>query len=111
MRFTNFIHPDEIALMFSSQTFQLDSNGAVRFEPNKDIRSVSVFNTKIEYDIRFSTNNLGFIDDKDYKYEKDPDKKYYALVGDSFTAGFHGGEPWVPTLRDNIDQNNQNNLL
>ena len=102
---TKFIHPDEKALLFSSQTFQLDPNGAVRFEPNKKIRSVAVYNNKIEYDVHFNTNNFGFIDDKDYKYDKNPDKKYYALVGDSFTAGFHGGEPWVPALRKNIDQN------
>jgi hypothetical protein len=24
----------------------------------------------------------------------------YAFVGDSFTAGFHGGTPWAPALRD-----------
>lgn len=103
MRTTNFVHPDEAALMFSSKTFQLDSNGAVRFEPNKLIRSIAVFNNKIEYDVQFGTNNLGFIDNKDYQYEKSPDKKYYAIIGDSFTAGFHGGDPWVPKLRKNIN--------
>lgn len=27
-----------------------------------------------------------------------------ALVGDSFTAGYHGGTPWVPRLRDSVAQ-------
>jgi hypothetical protein len=92
--------------MFSSQTFQLDQNGAVRYQPNKNIRTVAVYNNKIEYDVHFDTNNLGFIDDKDYEYENAPNKRYYAFAGDSFTAGFHGGEPWVPKLRRNIEGKN-----
>lgn len=104
MRSTDFVHPDKKALMFSSKTFQLDSNGAVRFEPNREIRSAAVFSNEIEYDVHFTTNNLGFIDTKDYKYEKTPNKKYFAIIGDSFTAGIHGGDPWVPRLRKYIDQ-------
>lgn len=104
-----FLNPKILAeqsLMYSSQTFQLDQNGAVRYQPNKNIRTVAVYNNKIEYDVHFKTNNLGFIDDKDYEYENAPNKRYYAFVGDSFTAGVHGGEPWIPKLRSNLEEKN-----
>ncbi len=65
-----------------------------------------MFYDKIEYDVRFDTNNLGFVDDKDYVYEALADKKYYAFVGDSFTAGFHGGAAWIPKLRNKLQDTN-----
>ena len=94
------------ALMYSSKTSQLDQNGAVHYEPNKKIRTVTVYNNKIEYDVHFNTNNLGFVDDKDYEYDNAPDKRRYAFVGDSFTAGYHAGASWVPKLRRNIEGEN-----
>jgi len=106
IRFSNLIHVNQRLQMFSSQTFQLDQNGAVRYQTNKKIREVLVYNNKIVYDVHFDTNNLGFIDDKDYEYENVPNKRYYAFIGDSWTAGFHGGEPWVPKLRRNIEGKN-----
>jgi len=30
----------------------------------------------------------------------------YAFVGGSFTAGFHGGKPWVPALRKDMQADN-----
>ena len=107
-----FIRPADIfcpkrSLMFTHQTFQLDSKNAVRYMPNNDIRTVAVYNGKIEYDVQFHTNNLGFIDHAEYnKSRTKENKKYYAFVGDSFTAGFHGGNPWVPKLRDKIANQN-----
>lgn len=88
-------------LFFSSPTFKLYSGGSVRYYPNQKIREIAVYNEKIEYDVLYSTNNLGLIDSRNYEYEFIPGKKYYALVGDSFTAGVNGGSPWVPTLRKN----------
>ena len=102
VRFFDLTHIEERAWLFSSQTFQLDQNGAVRYQPNKKIRTIAVYNNKIEYDVHFNTNNLGFVDDKDYEYENALNKKYYAFVGDSFTAGYHGSEPWIPKLRRNL---------
>lgn len=72
----------------------------------RKIRTIAVYNNKIEYDVDFNTNNLGFVDDKDYQYEIAPHKKYYAFVGDSFTAGYHGREPWIPKLRRNLKERN-----
>ena len=107
IRFLNLtpVNASSRALMFSSETFQLDANGAVRYLPNKNIRTVTVYKGEIEYDVDFHTNNLGFVDYEDYGMEDDPNKKYYAFVGDSFTAGFHGGEPWVPKLHEEVKDN------
>lgn len=90
------------AMLLSSPTFRGYSSGAVRYLPHETIREVVVCNRKIEYDVRYGTNNLGFVDTKDYGYEFLPGKSYYALVGDSFTAGVHGGTPWIPELRNKL---------
>lgn len=87
------------SLLFSSNVFKAYSSGAVRYYPHQLIREVAVYDHKIEYDVVYSTNNYGFIDTQQYRYEARPDKKYYAFVGDSFTAGVNGGAPWVPKLR------------
>lgn len=89
-------------LLFSSESWELDSEGAVRYQPNREIRAIAVRAGQVAYDVRFRTNNLGFIDHRDYPPQRMTGRKYYAFVGDSFTAGYHGGEPWVPRLRDNL---------
>lgn len=92
-------------LLFSSQTFQSDEHGAVRYRPDENIRTAAIYNGKIEYDVVFPTNNLGFVDPLDYVYENKSNKRYYAFIGDSFVAGVHGNDPWVPRLRDQFDKN------
>lgn len=101
VRIMNLIPEDNRSLMFSSPTFRLDDKGAVRYYDNSNIRTLAVYGNKIEYDVNFQTNNMGFIDSKDYNAKKTSNKKkYIAFVGDSFTAGYHGGGgPWVPKLR------------
>lgn len=90
-------------LMFSSPHFRLDSNKAVRYLPNELARSVAVYDGSIEYDVSYQTNNLGFIDHRDYNMAHDKEAvRRYVFVGNSFTAGVHGGEPWVPRLRDKV---------
>lgn len=89
------------SLLFSSPTFKLYSGGSVRYLPNVKIREIAVYHEKVEYDVLYSTNNLGFIDSRNYGREAIPGKSYYAIVGDSFTAGVNGGNPWVPALRNN----------
>ena len=89
--------------MLSSPTFQTDSQGAVRYVENQRIRSVVVAANHIVYDVRYRTNNLGFIDHEDYGVGpsvRRSDARRYAFVGDSFTAGVHGGTPWVAAIRD-----------
>lgn len=91
------------SLFFSSPTFRLDSNGAVRLLPNQVIRTAIVRDSQIVYDVRFETNNLGFVDDRDYGAAAAPGRASYVLVGDSFTAGFHGGRTWIPQMRDDAE--------
>ena len=99
LRFLNSHALAEQAAMYSSPAFQFDRHGAVRYVPNEDIRAIAVYNGIVAYDVRFHTNNIGLIDRDDYRKESDPGKSYYAFVGDSFSAGYHGGEPWIPRLR------------
>lgn len=94
------------SLLFSSPTWQQDAENAIRYLPNRKIRTVAVYNANIEYDVQFRTNNLGFIDHVDYVRDSVSNRKHYAFVGDSFTAGYHGGEPWVPQLRDRVRDRN-----
>lgn len=91
-------------LMFSSPHFRTDDAGAVRYIANEDVRSISVYDGSIEYDVRYHTNNLGFIDDRDYADSTvgQPTLERYAIAGNSFTAGIHGGKPWVPALRADL---------
>jgi hypothetical protein len=88
--------------MLGSPTFQTDYGGAVRYVPNQTVRSVILEGGDIVYDVRFHTNDLGFIDHEDYSSdgERPADARRLVFVGDSYTAGFHGGTPWVPALRD-----------
>ena len=79
-----FIRPADIfrpkrSLMFTHQTFQLDSKNAVRYMPNNDIRTVAVYNGKIEYDVQFHTNNLGFIDNAEYNKSRTKENKKFSL--------------------------------
>lgn len=94
--------------LLSSPTFQLDAHGAVRYVKNETIRSAILQDDDIVYDVRFRTNDLGFIDHEDYlaASERAANGPRYAFVGDSFTAGFHGGTPWVPALRDSARKTN-----
>ena len=73
--------------------------------PNESVRTVAIYTGRIEYDVKYQTNNMGFIDHKDYD-KNQPIERSIAFVGDSFTAGYHGGTPWVPGLRDKLAHDN-----
>jgi lysophospholipase L1-like esterase len=90
----------------SSPTFRTDAGGAVRYMPNQTIRSVMFRGDAIVYDVHFNTNDLGLIDHEDYagSGEQRAGGRRYVFVGDSFTAGFHGGTSWVPALRDSAQR-------
>lgn len=93
--------------LLSSPTFQLDPQGAVRYLPNQQNREIVLAGDRIVYDVHFPTNDLGLIDHQDYTASRprNPETRRYAFVGDSFTAGIHGGTPWVPTLRERALRN------
>ncbi len=91
-------------LFYSRNPFRIDENGALHYSPGDPLRIVAAFNDHVEYDVRVPVNGQGFIDHEDYDVRKSPEdaNQTYAFVGNSFTAGFHGGKPWVPALRDNL---------
>lgn len=92
---------DRRVVFFSTETWQRDAMGAMRYKPSTTIRTVAIYGDRVEYDARFPVNNLGFVDRIDYGVETDDrEQDHIAFVGDSFTAGFHGSDPWVPRLRD-----------
>ena len=88
-------------LMWSSPHFVRAANGAVSFRPNEDVRLVSTDGNGIEVDVRYHINNMGLIDRDDYR-SLGPEVRRIAFVGDSLTAGQHGGSPWVPALHHKL---------
>jgi len=95
-------------LVFSENPFQISPGDVMRFRPAREIRALSVFGTAREFDVRFKSNNLGFVDDLDYPLAAK--SRNIAIVGDSYTAGYHGGRPWVPRLRQSLPNANIYNL-
>ena len=92
--------PKDRVLLLSEPNWVADAFGAVRYAPNAEIRVVALDRRNIGYDVSFATNNLGFVDTRDYLRVSDEEsRRSIALVGDSFTAGFHAGNPWVAALR------------
>jgi len=89
-------------LTWSSPHFRLDAMGAVRYRPNETVRFRAVYDGTPEYDVVYRVNRQGFIDHRDYLGSEAEGARRIALVGDSFTAGMHGGDPWVPALRDRV---------
>ena len=91
---------DTRMLLFSENPWVFDEGGFVKFKPRSEIRTAALYGDSIEYDVWFRTNDEGFVDDTDYRSLALGDgRRNIAVVGDSFTAGFHGGAPWVQTLR------------
>jgi hypothetical protein len=85
--------------MLSTPSFLVDQFGAVRYRPDERVRTLAIYDGAVEYDVRYRTNDMGFIDDEDYGGRDHRVSIGYAFVGNSFTAGIHGGRPWIPELR------------
>lgn len=76
------------------------TNGAVHYVPNQQIRMKLFAGWRNEYSVVIPSNNLGCVDVEDYyPIESSAGKRRIAFVGDSFTAGFHGGKPWISEMR------------
>src|SRR5262245_9096556 len=78
-----------------------DDFGAIRFAPHRMVRSVIVYGHELEVDTRFQTNDLGFVDYRDYLPPAATGARYL-FVGDSYAAGLEGEQPWIPALRDRL---------
>jgi len=103
-------HPGR-RLFLSDAQFDLTGNGAVRYLPLDTIRMVAIYDGEVEFDVTFDTNNYGLVDTEDYPLAGQSEKRAYAIVGNSFAAGVHGGHPWVPRLRDTASRRGHPTML
>jgi hypothetical protein len=87
-------------LFFDAGAFATNACGGVHYAPKRSLRSVAVYDDRIAYDVRFATNDLGYVDGVDYAVPAKPGRRI-TFVGDSFTAGYHaGGTTWLARLRE-----------
>lgn len=89
---------DDFPIILGTPAMAADDSGAVRFVPRTQVRYALSTRHGLEYDVRFRTNNLGYVDERDYPLPAS-DARTLAFVGDSYSVGAEGGEPWVPRLR------------
>ncbi len=92
-------------LFFTNPSLVEGKNKAVKYSPNTTIRSVAIYGDHVDYDANYQTNNLGFIDNVDYDLNSQA-TKHIVFVGDSFTAGDGGSQPWVSQVRESLGQPN-----
>ena len=90
---SRYLNYSESAL--TNQTIEYQGKSVVfwKYRPNEEVRTSAVYadflGAKIEYDCKFTTNRLGFID------AGNPDAPVdFLILGDSFTEG-QGGCPWL----------------
>jgi hypothetical protein len=88
-------------MFISEQPFCELENGATIYHPNRRIREVHVAGEGLEFDVVYAINGAGCVDQIEYEASSAP--RRIALVGDSFTAGYHGGRPWIEDLRAQLD--------
>ncbi|WP_238546780.1 MULTISPECIES: SGNH/GDSL hydrolase family protein [unclassified Synechocystis] len=92
-------------MFFTKPSLVQGKNQTVKYEPKTKIRSIAIYGDEVDYDIVYGTNNLGFVDNVDYDFSAATTKKV-VFVGDSFTAGDGGEQPWVSQLRQELGQSN-----
>ena len=100
------IAEQETRRLLTNSRFILDSGGVPRLAPRQEVRSILQVGDSAEFDVTYTTNNLGFVDREDY--DRRPDGRALAIVGDSFTAGVEAGDPWLPKLRDRLRETTSN---
>ena len=77
--------PPAVQLNHQPVIFQVDPEIGYRYVP----RSTS-YMERLEFKVPVRINDAGFFDD-DFILERDPGVRRIAILGDSFTAGFHVG--------------------
>ena len=88
-------------MFISEQPFWELENRATIYHPSRRIREVHVAGEGVEFDVVYAINGAGCLDEIEYHPSAAP--RRIALVGDSFTAGYHGGRPWIGDLRGQLD--------
>jgi len=92
--------PEDWALL--SDFYTPNGDGDFTWPAHRRVRYVRMHGEAVEYDVTFDTNDLGLVDARDYVGAPRVARQV-AVVGDSFTAGYHGGTPWVAALNERFD--------
>ena len=82
--------PNRLMLLAGSSLYS-SSNGYRRYESNKNIEQIAIYDDSIAYRYLYKSNNLGLISFPDLDINTKLD---LAINGDSFTEG-QGGYPWI----------------
>lgn len=80
-----------------------DSIRGFRFLPG-EARTVLIMNDEIEFDTKFSINNVGVPSRRDYQKKKRKGVKRYIVFGDSFTQGYFLGTNWPDRLNKTFEK-------
>ena len=99
---TRLVFPEAVddRLLLTTSVFVRDAKGIPRLAPRQRVRSVLFASGRPEFDVTYTTNNLGFVDHRDYI--RNPEAWAMAVAGDSFAAGVEANRPWLPVFRDNV---------
>ena len=78
-------------MLLAGSSLYSSSNGYRRYESNKNIEQIAIYDDSIAYRYLYKSNNLGLISFPDLDINTKLD---LAINGDSFTEG-QGGYPWI----------------
>ena len=78
-------------MLLAGSSLYSDLDGFRRYEPNKNVEQLAIYDKDIAYRYNYKTNNKGLVSYPDLQKNNDID---LAINGDSFSEG-QGGYPWV----------------
>ena len=84
-------------MLLGGSSLYSDLDGFRRYEPNKNVEQLAIYDKDIAYRYSYKTNNQGLVSFPDLKKNDDID---LAINGDSFSEG-QGGYPWVVEWQKN----------
>ena len=90
-------------MLLAGSSLYSDLDGFRRYEPNKNVEQLAIYDKDIAYRYNYKTNNKGLVSYPDLQKNDDID---LAINGDSFSEG-QGGYPWVVEWQKN-ELRNQN---
>ncbi len=84
-------------MLLSGSSLYSDLEGFRRYEPNKSVEQIAIYDRDIAYRYKYKTNNQGLVSYPDLQKNDDID---LVINGDSFSEG-QGGYPWVMEWQKN----------
>ena len=87
---------DRLMLLAGSSLYS-SKEGYRRYESNKNIEQIAIYDDKVAYRYLYKSNNQGLVSSPNININ---DKLDLVINGDSFTEG-QGGFPWILDWQDN----------